>query len=98
MIDLDRISAVARELAFPRYPGTPGDERAMALLESRLGESGLAVEREPFTYDMRPAFRALRALLIGAALLLLGAGLLAATAPWSPPGSWWWRWEPAVCF
>ncbi len=82
MIDLDRILDVARELAFPRYPGTPGDERAMALLEGRLRESGLAVERQPFTYDVRPAFRALRALLIGAALLLLGAGLLAARAPW----------------
>ncbi len=81
MIDPDRILARARELAFPRYPGTPGDERAMALVERWLRETGLAVARQPFTYDVRPAFRALRGLLIGAALLLLVAGLLVVPAP-----------------
>ena len=81
MIDVDRILGRAHELAFPRYPGTPGDERAMALVEGWLGETGLEVRRQPFTYDVRPAFRALRLLLVGAALLLLAAGLLASTAP-----------------
>ena len=81
MIDVDRILATARELAFPRYPGTAGDARAMELVETWLGESGLAVERQPFTYDVRPAFRALRVLILGAAALLLAAGLAAAEAP-----------------
>jgi hypothetical protein len=81
VIDVDRILATARELAFPRYPGTPGDERAMALVEGRLRDTGLTVARQPFTYDVRPAFRALRLLLVGAALLLLVAGLAAVTVP-----------------
>ena len=81
MIDVDRVLAKARELAFPRYPGTPGDARALDLVEAWLGESGLAVVRQPFSYDVRPAFRALRALMIGAAVLLLVSSLLAATAP-----------------
>lgn len=82
MIDVDRILATARQLAFPRYPGTPGDARAMDLVEGWLGETGLEVAREDFSYDVRPAFRALRLLLAGAAVLLLAAGLLAASAPW----------------
>ena len=81
MIEVDRILRVARELAFPRYPGTPGDQLAMDLVAGWLGDSGLEVTRQPFSYDVRPAFRALRLLLVGAALLLLAAGLLAATAP-----------------
>ncbi len=81
MIDVDRILGKAHELAFPRYPGTPGDERAMDLVEGWLRETGLAVVREPFSYDVRPAFGALRLLLVGTALLLLSAGLLAATVP-----------------
>ena len=81
MIVVDRILATARGLAFPRYPGTAGDARAMALLEGWLGETGLAVARQPFTYDVRPAFRALRVLLVGGAALILAAGLLAAAAP-----------------
>ena len=81
MVDVERVLAAARALAFPRYPGTPGDERAMDLVEGWLGETGLEVTRQPFTYDVRPAFRALRLLLIGGAVLLPAAGLLAGTAP-----------------
>lgn len=81
MIDPDRILATARKLAFPRYPGTPGNERAMALVEEWLGETGLEVSRQPFTYDVRPAFRALRLLLIGGAILLSAAGVLATAVP-----------------
>ena len=53
----------------------------MALVEGWLRGTGLEVFREPFTYDVRPAFRALRLLLIGAATLLLVAGLLATARP-----------------
>jgi hypothetical protein len=81
MIDVDRILGIARELAFPRYPGTPGDARAMDLVEGWLRETGLEVSREPFTYDVRPAFRALRLLMIGSAVLLLAAGVAAADRP-----------------
>lgn len=83
MIDVDRILETARRLAFPRYPGTPGDIRAIALVDRALRVAGLAVSQERFSYDIRPAFRALRLLLIGAALLLLAAGLLAAAEPLS---------------
>lgn len=81
MVDVDRILATARQLAFPRYPGSDGDRRAMELVEGWLRQPGLEVAREPFSYDVRPAFAALRLLLTGAALLLLAAGLLAARAP-----------------
>lgn len=73
--------ADARALAFPRYPGTEGDVRAIALVRQKLEEAGLEVERQDFSYDIRPAFRALRALLVGAALLVGGAGWMAAHAP-----------------
>ena len=81
MIRVESILERARRLAFPRYPGSAGDRRAMDLLESWLAETGLQVRREPFTYDVRPAFRALRLLLLGAALMLLAAGLMAPTRP-----------------
>ena len=80
-VDVDRILATARRLAFPRYPGTPGNARAMDLVEGWLEETGLETRREPFTYDVGPAFRALRLLMVGAAAMLLAAGLLAAVAP-----------------
>ena len=38
---------------------------------------------QQFSYDLRPAFRALRALLLGVAGLVAGAALLASTRPWS---------------
>ena len=81
MIDVDRILADARRLAFPRYPGTPGDARAIELVEAALRDAGLKVERESFSYDIRPAFSALRLLLAGEALLLLAAGWLAEVSP-----------------
>lgn len=80
-VDGRRILEEATELAFPRYPGTPGDRRAIEWLAGRLAESGLPVTRETFSYDIRPAFAALRGLLIGVGLLLAGAGLLAGAAP-----------------
>ena len=43
MVGVDRILETARELAFPRYPGRPGDLRAMTLVEGWLRETGLTV-------------------------------------------------------
>ncbi len=79
--DADRILADAHALAFPRYPGTDGDRRAIELVEAKLRKTGLEVAREGFSYDIRPAFRALRLLMLGAALLVGGAGLLAGSSP-----------------
>lgn len=78
--DTDRMLADARALAFPRYPGTGGDRRAIELVESKLRQTGLEIIRDRFSYDIRPAFRALRALMLGAALLVGGAGLMAASS------------------
>jgi acetylornithine deacetylase/succinyl-diaminopimelate desuccinylase-like protein len=80
-VDRNRILEVAREIAFPRYPGTEGDRRAMDLLEARLRQSGLEVSRQDFSYDLRYPFRALRSLLAGCGLSVGAAGLLAGGAP-----------------
>jgi acetylornithine deacetylase/succinyl-diaminopimelate desuccinylase-like protein len=77
VLDSSRILANAYELSFPRYPGTEGDRAAIELVAAKLDDSGLAVQREEFTYDIGPAFLALRVLMLSAALLLLAAGLLA---------------------
>lgn len=76
-IDGARMLAQAREIAFPRYPGTAGDERAREILRRRFAEAGLEVGDEEFSYDLAPALRAIRAVLVTAALLLGAAGLLA---------------------
>ncbi len=83
-IDIARIMDDARALAFPRYPGTEGDARAIAFVEGAMREAGLEVECEEFSYDIRPAFRALRTLMISAAVLV---GLAAAVAGRFPLGS-----------
>ncbi len=74
--DVRRILTDARALAFPRYPGTEGDTRAIEFVEGALRDAGLAVERQEFSYDIRPAFRALRALLVSVAALVGLAGAL----------------------
>jgi len=71
-----RILETATELAFPRYPGTAGDARVIAILEQRLRALGLETEVEPFSYDIRPALWALRATLAAGALLVAAAGWL----------------------
>jgi len=71
-----RILENATELAFPRYPGTAGDARVIAILEQRLRALGLETEVEPFSYDIRPALWALRATLAAGALLVAAAGWL----------------------
>lgn len=72
-IDAPRMLAEAAEIAFPRYPGSAGDRRAIGIVARVFGEAGLEVEVEDFDYDLRPAFRAIRAALIGAASLLAAA-------------------------
>ncbi|MEE8526114.1 MAG: M28 family peptidase [Thermoanaerobaculia bacterium] len=78
---VDEILADAHALAYPRYPGTDGDRRAIAWVEDKLHAAGLEVSTEEFTYDIRPAFRALRTLTLACAFLVGAAGLLAASAP-----------------
>jgi hypothetical protein len=77
----DRALATAHRLAFPRYPGTEGDERAIRLVADELRTAGLEVAVEEFTYDVRPAFRALRAVLATCAFLFAASTWLAASAP-----------------
>ena len=76
-IDSSRILEDAHTLAYPRFPGTDGDRRAIEWLAERIGDLGLDVELQWFTYSMRPAWLALRVLLAGAGLLLGAAGWLA---------------------
>ncbi len=80
-IDADRILAEARALSYPRYPGSEGDRRAIAEVAAAMEEAGLEVAIEEFSYDVRPAFRALRAMLSGCAALVAAAGFLADAAP-----------------
>jgi hypothetical protein len=77
-LDAGRILADARALAFPRYPGTDGDRRAIALVAERFRAAGLSVAIEDFSYDLGPAWRALRAMLAIGAAGLAAAGLVAA--------------------
>ena len=79
--DVDRILADATALAFPRYPGTDGDRKAIEMVAGWMRDAGLDVTEEPFSYDIRPAFRALRVILLSIAALVLGSGLLAAGSP-----------------
>ena len=72
-----RILEDAREIAFPRYPGTEGDRRAIAIVSRQFEAAGLEVVEEEFSYDIRVAFRALRTVLIGTALSVAAAGYLA---------------------
>jgi hypothetical protein len=69
-----RILAVATELAFPRYPGTAGDARVIAILEQRLRTLGLETVVEPFSYDIRPALWVLRGTLAIGAVMVAAAG------------------------
>ena len=75
-MNLDRILADAGRLSFPRYPGTPGDRRAIALVRHELESADLEVMEEAFSYDLRPVWRILRLLLVGCGVLLAAAGWL----------------------
>ncbi len=72
----ERIFAQAQALAFPRYPGTEGDAQAIKMVAESFTAAGLEVAVEPFNYDLRPAWRALRGLLWGCAVALAAVGLL----------------------
>lgn len=72
----EAIRREATELAFPRYPGTAGDRRAIELMADRLRGAGLEVSVEPFDYDLAPVWRILRLMLVFGAVALVGAGWL----------------------
>lgn len=76
-VDARRILEDAHTLAYPRFPGTEGDRHAIEWLAEKMRSLGLDVELQWFTYDMRAAWAALRALLAGAGVLLGTAGWLA---------------------
>ncbi len=84
--DVDRILADATALAFPRYPGTEGDRKAIELVAGWMRDAGLEVAEEPFSYDIRPAFRVLRGVLASLALLVAASGLLAASSALAAAG------------
>lgn len=79
--DGERILRRATELSFPRYPGTEGDRRAIEWVRDRFVDAGLETAIEEFTYDVRPAFRALRAMLLACAALVGVATWQAAARP-----------------
>ena len=81
MSDGNSIYDEAAELAFPRYPGSDGDARAIELLEERTRTIGLETSLQWFTYDLGPAQRALRLTLISSAVLVAAAGFLTARSP-----------------
>ena len=69
-----RLLEIAASLAFPRYPGTAGDARVIAILEQRLRELGLETEVDPFSYDIRLALAWLRGSLAAGAVVIATAG------------------------
>ena len=71
----------AAALAFPRYPGTEGDARAISWLERRFQEMGLETKLQWFTYDLGPAQSALRVVLVAGAMLVAVAGIVTARSP-----------------
>jgi hypothetical protein len=73
----------AAALAFPRYPGTKGDAKAISWLEGRFVELGLETTLQWFTYDLEPAQRALRSALVTTATLVAVAGLVITRSPLS---------------
>jgi hypothetical protein len=73
----ERLLEQAREIAFPRAAGSEGDPRARRIVMRRLSDTGLEVTEQPFSYDIRIAVRALRAMLIGSGILIGAAGVIA---------------------
>ncbi|MCH7665943.1 MAG: M28 family peptidase [Acidobacteria bacterium] len=71
----------ALRLAFPRYPGTEGDARAIRMVRSWFEVEGVEVAEERFSYDVRPAFRALRLLLLSSAVGVAAAAMLGRERP-----------------
>jgi hypothetical protein len=81
MSDGRKIFEEAAELAFPRYPGSEGDTRAIGWLEEKIRAIGLETSLQWFSYDLRPAQRALRLVLVASAALVAPAGFLTSVSP-----------------
>jgi hypothetical protein len=81
MADGQAIHDDAAALSFPRYPGTDGDTRAISWVEDRMRERGLETTLEWFTYDIRPAQRALQIIMVIGAVSVAAAGFLAPQSP-----------------
>lgn len=77
----ERILAEATRLSVPRYPGTPGDHQTIAEVEKRLMAAGLQTELQWFSYDLAPANRTLRTVLVIGALLAGAAGFVVLRSP-----------------
>ncbi|PYT07980.1 MAG: hypothetical protein DMF49_06450, partial [Acidobacteria bacterium] len=90
---------LARELSFPRFPGSEGEARARRLLRERMEGLGYGMEEQPFRYDARRT-EILRltspllpfAVLSGLAFLSARAPLLSASAPLLS------KWAPLLCW
>jgi len=76
-----RLKQQAAEIAFPRAAGSEGNVRARRIVRERLVEAGLRVEEQPFSYDLKLAFRAIRWTLRGVAIAVAVAALLVADRP-----------------
>lgn len=77
----ERIYRHAEALAFPRYPGTEGDERAIRQVAERLRSADLKVGVEPFSYGLQRVWWLLRLVLLLGAAALLFAGFVVAVWP-----------------
>ena len=76
-----RILAEATRLSVPRYPGTPGDHETIAGVERGLRAAGLETSVQWFSYDLAPATRALRLVLVAGGLMAGVAGFVAQRTP-----------------
>jgi acetylornithine deacetylase/succinyl-diaminopimelate desuccinylase-like protein len=81
VFDGKSISEEAAGLAFPRYPGSDGDARAIAWIEKRIEALGLETSLQRFSYDLGPARRALRSVLVISAGLVAAAGTAIPRSP-----------------
>ncbi len=81
MIDGNCIFDDAAAIAYPRYPATEGDAKAISWLESRFREMGLEATLQWFTYDLRPAQRALQSVLVASAFFVAAAGFATTRSP-----------------
>jgi acetylornithine deacetylase/succinyl-diaminopimelate desuccinylase-like protein len=81
MFDGETIFREASRLAFPRYPGTDGDARAIVWLEHRFKALGLETSLQWFSYDLGPAQRTLKFVLVLSAGLVAAAGFAIPRSP-----------------
>jgi hypothetical protein len=81
MADGKEIYEDAAALSFPRYPGTEGDAKAISWVEGKMRAIGLETILEWFSYDIRPAQRALQIVMVAGAVLVASAGFLTPRSP-----------------